>query len=216
MEAAAVFIVAFAFISILFRLTNQRYSGPGEAADIRNVAEHGKPVKSLYSSSEVLTLHHRIEVTDEAGNVVYRAESQFPSIHDKTDIYAADGRHIAYFERKLISLHEIHYVDMDNGKSFTLSNELFHLIKDVTNIEELGWVLDGNFIQLNFTIKDAKGELLAVVNQKAFSIHDKFAVDIYKPEHEEEIVAILITLQHMVRDREAAASGAGGGSSSGQ
>ena len=77
-------------------------------------------------------------------------------------------------------------------------------------------LLPGDFIQLNFTIKDAKGELLAVVNQKAFSIHDKFAVDIYKPEHEEEIVAILITLQHMVRDREAAASGAGGGSSSGQ
>ena len=215
MEVLTVLIVACAVICILFRLTHQRYSGPGEPADIRNKDTYGDPVKSLYTSSEVFTLHHRIEITDEAGNAVYRAETQFPSIHDKTDIYTADGRHIAYFERKLLTLHEIHYVDMDNGKSFTLSNELMHLIKDVTNIEGLGWVIHGNIVQLNFTIKDEKGKLLAVVSQKAFSIHDKFAIDIYKPEHEEEIVTLVITLQHMIRDRESsAAAGSGGGSAS--
>ncbi|MBR3330591.1 MAG: LURP-one-related family protein [Mogibacterium sp.] len=215
MEVLTVLIVSLAVISILFRLTHQRYSGPGEAADIRNKETYGDPAKSLYTSSDVFTLHHRIEITDEAGNAVYRAETQFPSIHDKTDIYTADGRHVAYFERKLLTLHEIHYVDMDNGKSFTLSNELMHLIKDVTNIEGLGWVIDGNIIQLNFTIKDEKGKLLAVVSQKAISIHDKFAIDIYKPEYEEEIVALVITLQHMIRDREnSAAAGSGGSSAS--
>ena len=215
MEVITVLIVSLAVISILFRLTYQRYSGPGEAADIRNKETYGDPAKSLYTSSDVFTLHHRIEITDEAGNAVYRAETQFPSIHDKTDIYTADGRHVAYFERKLLTLHEIHYVDMDNGKSFTLSNELMHLIKDVTNIEGLGWVIDGNIIRLNFTIKDEKGKLLAVVSQKAISIHDKFAIDIYKPEYEEEIVALVITLQHMIRDREnSAAAGSGGSSAS--
>lgn len=216
MEVIVVLVVSLAVISFLFRLTYQRYTGPGEDSDFRNMEAYGKPEKSLYTSSEVFTLHHRIEITDDAGNVAYCAETQFPSIHDKTDIYAADGRHVAYFERKLISLHEIHYVDMENGRSFTLSNELMHLIKDVTNIEGLGWIIDGNILQLNFTIKDEKGELLAVVNQKAFSIHDKFAIDIYKPEHEEEIVAVVITLQHMVRDRESNASASGGSASSGQ
>ena len=216
MEVIVVLVVSLAVISFLFRLTHQRYTGPGEDPDFRNMEIYGKPVKSLYTSSEVFTLHHRIEITDDAGTVAYRAETQFPSIHDKTDIYAADGRHVAYFERKLISLHEIHYVDMENGRSFTLSNELMHLIKDVTNIEGLGWIIDGNILQLNFTIKDEKGELLAVVNQKAFSIHDKFAIDIYKPEYEEEIVAIVITLQHMVRDRESNAAASGGSASSGQ
>ena len=200
-------------IDLMIRTTHQRYTGPGEA-DARNTEEYGAPVKSLYTSSEIFTLHHRIEITDEEGNVAYRAETQFPSIHDKTDIYDADGRHVAYFERKLVTLHEIHYVDMENGKSFTLSNELFHLIRDVTNIEGLGWVLEGNILQLNFTIRDADGELIALVSQKAFSIHDKYAVDIYRPEYEEEVVAILITLQHMVCDRQAAAGAGGGGSAS--
>ena len=213
MEVIVVLFVSLAFISFIIRLAGQRYSGPGEAADARNMEEHGAPVKSLYTSSKVFTLHHRIEITDEAGTVAYRVETEFPSIHDKTDIYTESGSHVAHIERKLISLHEVHYVDMDDGRSFTLSNELMHLIKDVTNIEELGWRLDGNILQLNFTIRDADGELIALASQKAISVHDKYALDIYKPEYEAEAVAILITLQHMIRDRQNAAAGGGSASS---
>ena len=39
-----------------------------------------------------------------------------------------------------------------------------------------------------------------------FSLHDKYCIDIYKPEHEDKVVAILITLQHMIKDREAASA----------
>jgi uncharacterized protein YxjI len=207
--------VVIAAIYLLIMRSQQRYSEPGMKQDSRNEVEYGAPVKRLYTSSKVFTLHHRIEVTDENENVVYRAETKFPSIHDKTDIFDANGRHVAYFERKLITLHEVHYVDMDNGKSFTLSNELLHIIRDVTNIEGLGWKIEGNFLQLNFTIKDADGELIALVGQKLISLHDKYALDIYKPEYEEEAVALLITLQHMVNDRESAASAASSSSSSG-
>ncbi len=35
---------------------------------------------------------------------------------------------------------------------------------------------------------------------------DKYCIDIYKPEHEKAVVAILITLQYMIKDREATAS----------
>lgn len=207
-----VFAVGFFLIRTMFK--QQRYRNPGEVVDERNLQEYGVPAKTLYTSSKVLTLHHRIDVTDAQENVVYRAETNFPSIHDKTNIYTADGRHVAYMERKLITLHEIHYIDMDNGTSFTLSNEIFHIIRDVTNIEGLGWILEGNLLQLNFTIRDAEGELIAAVSQKVLSIHDKYSVDIYKPEFEEEVVAILIALQHMIQDRESAASSASSSSSS--
>ncbi len=203
-------LIFFVIAVIIFAVSGsrQRYSEPGQGVDYRNVAEYGEPVKSLYTSSEIFTLHHRIEITDGEGNVAYRAETQFPSIHDKTDIYTADGRHVAYMERKLISLHEIRYVDMEDGTRFTLSNEIFHIIRDVTNIEGLDWILEGNLLQLNFSIKDADGSLIALVSQKFLSIHDKYAVDIYQPKHEEKVVAILIALQHMISDRNAASSSA--------
>jgi hypothetical protein len=40
-------------------------------------------------------------------------------------------------------------------------------------------------------------------------------VDIYRPEAEPVVVAILITLQHMIKDREATASASSSSSSSG-
>lgn len=206
-----ILVILFAVASIGLGVSKQRYREPGEGSDYRNLNEFGEPARTLYTSSEIFTLHHRIEITDEYGSVAYRAETQFPSIHDKTDIYDADGRHVAHIERKLISLHEIRYIDMADGSSFTLSNELFHLIRDVTNLEGLGWILEGNLLQLNFTIKDADGGLIALVSQKFMSIHDKYAVDIYMRRHEEKVVAILIALQHMICDRQAAASSSGGG-----
>ena len=214
MEYIFVIFIVIIIAGFAAGINRQRYHDAGEGTDARNIEEYGHPVKSLYTSTELLTLHHRIEITDESGLPVYRAETQFPSIHDKTDIYRADGSHAAHIERKLFSLHEIRYVEMDNGRQFQLSNELFHLIRDVTNIEGLGWILEGNFLQLNFSLKDQSGNLIAVVGQKVFSLHDKYCVDIYEPEQEEIVVAVLVALQHMIRDREAAASSSGSAGSS--
>jgi hypothetical protein len=40
-------------------------------------------------------------------------------------------------------------------------------------------------------------------------------VDLYRPEYEKEVVAILVTLQHMIKDRENAAASSSSSSSSG-
>ena len=51
-----------------------------------------------------------------------------------------------------------------------------------------------------------QNEVIAVIGQKMFSIHDKYCIDIYRAEEEEKVVAILVTLQHMMKDRAAASS----------
>ena len=98
---------------------------------------------------------------------------------------------------------------------FHHEGEFFHIIKDITNIEGLGWQLRGNILGLNFQLYDADGGIIAVIGQKLLSIHDKYCVDIYRPEAEPVVVAILVTLQHMIKDREARASSSSSSSSSG-
>ena len=183
-----------------------RYRDAGQQANVNNVERFGQPAKSLFTTTKVFTLHHHIDITDENENIVYQANSKFFSIRDKTDGTTADGRQVAHIERKILTLHERHFITMADGTAFQISNELFHLIKDITNIEELGWQLRGNIAGLNFELYDRNEEIIAVIGQKMFSIHDKYCIDIYKPEYEDRIVAILITLQHMIKDREAAHS----------
>ncbi len=191
-----------------------RFREAGEAANVNNVERFGEPARSLFTSTKVFTLHHRIDVTDENEQVVYRAQTRFPSLHDKTDVVDAAGAPVAHVEKKLLTLHQRHFITMADGQRFELSNELFHLIKDISNIEGLGWQLRGNVLGLNFELYDAAENVIAVIGQKMLSIHDKYCVDIYRPELEKQVVAILITLQHMIRDREnsAAASSSSSGS----
>jgi len=190
-----------------------RFREAGEEANVNNVERFGQPARSLFTSSKILSLHKDTDITDENENVIYHSASKFLSLHDKTDITDSSGNHIAHIERKFFSLHERHFITMADGRYFELSNELWHLVKDVSNIEGLGWVLQGNIAGLNFELYDQTGQIIAVISQKMFSIHDKYCVDIYKPEEEQTVVAILVTLQHMIKDREASAAASSSSSS---
>ena len=192
----------------------QGFHEAGERANENNVAQYGEPERSLYTTSKLVSIHRHMDVTDDRGQIVYQAESKVFSLHDKTDVTTADGRPVAHIERKLFSLHERHFITMADGLQFQLSNELFHLVKDITNVEGLGWQLRGNIAALNFELYDERGEVIAVISQKLLSLHDKYCIDIYQQEHEPTVVAILVTLQHMIRDREARSSSFSSSSSS--
>lgn len=95
----------------------------------------------MYTTSKIFSLHHHIDITDDQERVVYEANTKFFSIHDKTDITDASGHQVAHVEKKIFTVHEVHFVTMADGTEFSLSNEFFHVIKDITNIEGLGWQL---------------------------------------------------------------------------
>ena len=192
-----------------------RFHEAGEAANVNNVARFGEPDHSLFTTSKVFSLHHHIDITDDQERVVYQANSKFFSIRDKTDIVDAHGEHVAHVERKFFTLHERHFVTMADGMTFEVSNEFFHLIKDITNIEGLGWQLRGNIAGLNFELYDQDERIIAVIGQKAISLHDKYCIDIYRPDCEKVVVAILVTLIHMMKDRASAASASSSSSSDG-
>ena len=183
-----------------------RFREAGERPNVNNVERFGEPARSLFTTRKVFSLHHHIDIVDDQERVVYTSDTKFPSLRDKTDIKDAAGQHVAHMERKIFTIHQRHFVTMADGTRFELSNELFHLIKDITNIEGLGWQLRGNIAGLNFELYDRDDSVIAVIGQKMFSMHDKYCVDVYKPEHEQTVVTILVTLQHMIKDRETASA----------
>ncbi len=189
---------------------HHRYREAGEPVNFNNLERFGKPVRSLFTSTKFFTMHHHIDITDEAGQTVYQARSAPFSLKDRTEIRDIGGNPVALITKKVFSIHERHMVTMADGLHFELSNELFHLVEDITNIEGLGWQLRGNILGLNFELYDRNGGIVAVISQKMISLHDKYCIDIYRPEMEPVAVAILVTLQHMIRDRETAAASSGG------
>ncbi|MCH4014841.1 MAG: LURP-one-related family protein [Solobacterium sp.] len=207
-----IFIIIFAavIIMIIVTLKQQRYHERGSDVDERNRMDYGEPVKSLYTSKPLITLHEHIDITDQDDRVLYTSDTAVVSLHDHTVVKDAEGKEVAEISRKIFSLHEVRDVQMADGTTFRLSNELLHLIRDVTNIEGLGWQLSGNILQMNYVIRDEKGKVLAVIGQKALSLHDKYSIDLYDTEHMDMIVTIVIALEHMITDRETAGNSTSG------
>lgn len=188
----------------LFSMLKDLSDNVNDAADSlgrSTVVDYGEPAYTLYTALKLGDMHARIDVTDEEGNVKYYTKSSIIKIKGKTEIMDAAGNVVANLEKKPVSLHEIHYVTMADGTSFTLSNELFHVAEDITNIEELGWQLRGNMLGLSFNLVDGNEEPLATVGKKAVSIHDRYYIDIYQPDHEDMIVAVVIQLEKMLEAR---------------
>ena len=156
--------------------------------------DYGEPEYFLYTALQLGEMHRRIDVTDEKDSLKYYTQSSIFALKGKTEIMDADGNVIAHLEKKPISLHEKHFVTMTDGTSFTLSNELVHIIKDVTNIE-------GLIIGLTFNLLDEKGQPVARVEKSAISVHDKYSMGIYQPDKEQIVVAIVIQLEKMIEAR---------------
>ena len=67
----------------------------GEAVNETVIERYGYPLHSLYSTRRVISQKQEITVTDEEGNMLYRAKSKPLSLVDKTKITDADGKVIA-------------------------------------------------------------------------------------------------------------------------
>lgn len=179
----------------------QKFHGAGERPNEMNLEQFGHPARSLYTELDPGDLHQKIAVKDEQGRTLYWTKSSVFALRGKTDIFDAADKLVAHLEKKPISLHEEHYITMADGRQITLSNELFHIFKDITNIKGLGWQLKGNVLGLNFVLYDQNGEPIAAIGQKALSLHNRYSIDLYQPQHEQAVVAIVIQLQKMLNAR---------------
>ena len=91
---------------------------------------------------------------------------------------------------------------MADGRKFTRSTELFHIVEDSTTIEGLGWQIRCNVIGLHFNLVDEFEHPVASIGKKMISIHDRYSIGIYQPEYEDFVVAIVIQLEKMIKARE--------------
>ena len=170
-------------------------------------AADGTPLELRISSKIGSVIHDKMDVLDAHDNVIYRVHSAAISLHDRTEIEDASGNKVADIHAKLISIHNRYYVEMSDGVKFEMASELFHL-KDVVNIDELGWQLRGDhMIEFNFDIEDqATGAKVAHASRKLVSLHDTYTVEVFDRSRADEVVAVFVVMKHILEHRQESAA----------
>lgn len=163
---------------------------------------------------KILTMHGTTEVRDEAGSLAYEAVTKPVTITDKTKITDPNGETVATFHKKVISIHQVHVIEMADGTVMTMKLELNHPIKNVIDVEENGWKLKGDIGSHGYQIVDEKDQVLAEISRPWVAVHDKCELDVKDEAHTAELTALTIVLMHMLIDARigaetAAAAGTG-------
>ncbi len=156
----------------------------------------------LHAKSKMLSIHKKMEIMDEADQVLYTVESKAISIHDTTYVRNAAGENIATITHKPISLHETHIIQFADGEDVEVRTEWFHVMKDVINLEGLGWQMRGDILQHNYEFVDMRGGVLARTHQKWVSLHDVYYIDVLDESQLDRIVAVYVALERIIRERE--------------
>ena len=165
----------------------------------------------LHTKAKMLSIHDKVEVLNEADEVVYSAESKVLSIHHATTVRDGQGREVAKITQKPLSLHETHDIEMADGEKIELRTELFHVMKDVIDLEGLGWQLHGDVLEHNYEIVNKLGATIAAAHHKWVSVHDVYYIDVMDESQADKIVCVYLALEQIIRMRELQRANAAGG-----
>ena len=150
---------------------------------------------------KVLSMHGVYNVFDDAGNRCYYLKQKMISLKNKSCLYDAQEREIAHISRKVISAHAVHDLEMTNGEHAQIGTQKLLQIHDNYEIGGFEWKISGGVLGHDFEISDHNGKVIAQAKQAWISIGDLVTVDILDGSQTEKVVAVLITILMIHRDR---------------
>lgn len=153
---------------------------------------------------KVLSLHGAYQIFDENDNECFHVKQNAVSLTNKTHLYNMNNKEIAFIHKKVMSMHSVHYLEMADGTQGEISEKKLFQLHDNYEVEGFGWQITGDIFGHEFQIVDAGNQIIAESREAWFSIGDLFTVDIYDETQTEKVLAVLVTLSLIHRDREAA------------
>ena len=119
-------------------------------------------------------------------------------------LYDTEGKELAKIHKKLISLHETHFIEIDGKEVTELRTKLFHPFNQEIDMPEIGWEIRGNFFEHDFSIYDNGDNLRAVLHRKYISLGEGYQITITSDEDVVLVLAIIVALERIMKDRDAA------------
>lgn len=119
------------------------------------------------------------DIYDEAGNTVYTVEGKLAWGHC-LHILDAAGNHIGTVKERVLTLlpkFELYIRDQYVGsiqKQFTFFRPRF-------DIDCNGWQVDGDFMEWDYTVREACGGVVATISKELFRWTDTYVIDVGDP-----------------------------------
>lgn len=119
------------------------------------------------------------DIYDENGNTVYVVKGQLAWGHC-LKICAPQGHELGLVKEKIITLlpkFELY----EGGRYIGRISKKLSLFSPKFSIDFNGWTVEGNFLEWDYTIRDARGNRVATIGKELFHLSDTYVMDINDP-----------------------------------
>lgn len=143
---------------------------------------------------------------DEAQQDKYLIEGSFLKVPKTFTVFNTNRTEVAVITKKVFSFLPQFFLEM-NGREILTIKKAFTFFKARYSIEGAGIEVNGNWLDMEFEVLQ-NGQTIGRVNKKWLSWGDSYEVQILSDEHEEIVIAIVVAIDCVKADQQAAANAA--------
>lgn len=130
------------------------------------------------------------DIYNEYGEVVYTVKGQLAWGHC-LKIYDHVGREVGTVKEKVLTLLPKFEIYLGNQYIGCINKELT-FFKPKFNLDFNGWTVEGDWLEWDYRIKDAGGDIIAVVTKQVLNWTDTYAIDV--DESSDPLCVLMIVL----------------------
>ncbi|PMC80317.1 hypothetical protein CJ191_01800 [Aerococcus viridans] len=156
----------------------------------------------LYMKQKVFSLKQDFNIYDHNQTPLFRISGKLFSLGRQLRIYdALTDEELAYVKETLFRLLTQLKIYRDNDYVATIQQKLT-FFKTKMAIQDLGWTIEGDFLDWHYVIKDADHQTIAEVEAKLLSWSDTFEITIDDTEVDPIVVLAIILAIDTIRDKQ--------------
>lgn len=163
-------------------------------------------MKQLFIKQKVFSLSGKFTVKDEQGKDTYYVEGSFMKFPKTFSIMNITKAEVALITKKMFSFLPKFFVEVNGLEVLTIRKE-FSFFKARYTIDAAGIEVNGNWWDMDFEILQ-HGEVVGKVSKEWFTWGDSYKVQILNDELEAIIIALVVAIDCVKADNEAASSAA--------
>lgn len=156
----------------------------------------------LYMKQKVFSLKQDFNIYDHNQTPLFRISGKLFSLGRQLRIYdALTDEELAYVKETPFRLLTQLKIYRDNDYVATIQQKLT-FFKTKMAIQDLGWTIEGDFLDWHYVIKDADHQTIAEVEAKLLSWSDTFEITIDDTEVDPIVVLAIILAIDTIRDKQ--------------
>lgn len=129
-------------------------------------------------------------IFDTNGDTVYTVEGKLAWGH-KLHILNRNGEHIATVKQVMLTMMPKFDFYINDNLIGSIKKK-FNFLKPRFETDFNGWNITGNFMEWDYNITNAQGDIVATVNKELFNLTDTYAINTVKDE--DALYALMVTL----------------------